>query len=118
MTTQTTSPVFWENEPNGEFPPFMTRDMKEQLVAEQQEFQVHSLRKTTTEYGPTWMLEVEVDGERWTLPLSSTPMRDAQMNRLADHLRHHGPVACGLRTAETKNGRAWVLTPPGSAPDA
>jgi hypothetical protein len=61
------------------------------------------------------MLEIDLDGERRTLPLSKAAFRDPQLERMRDHLVRTGPIACGLRVFETKNGRGWNLVPPGES---
>ncbi len=115
MDNTTAGTAFWANEPASDFPDLMPPELKERIAEERLAFTVLGIRDVATAYGPTWMLEVELDGERWTLPLGHTPRRDAQIGRLADHLERHGPVACGLAIFEGRNGRGWILTPPADA---
>ena len=114
MTTEhTTLPTFWDTEPEvRDWPPFMDTDIKARIAAEGLIFDVASIRDAETTHGPTWMLEVTFEGERWTIALSHTEHRDAQLTRMQAHLDAHGPVTCGLETVTGKHGMGWVLTAP------
>src|SRR4051812_4264310 len=78
--------TFWEAEAANALPPLMDADLKEQVAEEGRVFTVHDIREAETTYGLAWMIELDLDGERWTLPLSKTPFRDGQLQRMRDHL--------------------------------
>ena len=108
-----TPPTFWEAEPDhNDWPPFMDAELKARIADEGLAFAVEDIRNAETSYGPTWMLEVTFEDARWTLALSHTPHRDAQLTRMQTHLETHGPVTCGLEAVSGKHGRGWVLTAP------
>lgn len=112
-THDITVTTFWDAEPDhNDWPPFMDTELKARIAAEGLTFDVASIRDAETTYGPTWMLEVTFEGERWTLALSHTQHRDAQLTRMQQHLNAHGPVTCGLEMVTGKHGRGWVLTAP------
>lgn len=109
-----TPPTFWEAEPEHDRPPYMDPETKARIADEGLTFVVEDIRTAKTTYGPTWMLEVDFEGERWTLAMSHTPYRDAQLTRMQTHLAAHGPVPCGLESFEGTHGRGWMLTAPAS----
>ena len=109
---------FWRAEAAHTLPPLMDAELKRQIADDGLTFTVHSIREAKTTFGPTWMLEIELGGERWTLPLSKTAHRDGQLRRMQDHLAGGGPIACALAVFEGKNGRGWNLVRPKDATTA
>lgn len=112
-TDEMTTRSFWDAEPDAtDWPPFMDGALKERIAREGPIFRVESIRDAETEYGPTWMLDVVFEDTRWTIALSHTQRRDAQLRRMQEHLTAHDPVACGLEAITGKHERGWVLTAP------
>jgi hypothetical protein len=113
MNSKVVNHGFWENEPDGgDLPPLADAALKQRIADEGLTFLVRGVREAETAYGPAWMLDIELDGEQWTLPFSKTAHRDAQFARLREHVEGDGPVACGLAAIEGDRGRGWVVTPP------
>lgn len=108
------TPSFWNEEPlAAEFSPLLPHDLKERIATEGLSFTVHGIRDVAkTQYGAAWMLDIELEGERWTLALGRTSQRDAQLKRMTAYIDTQGPVACGLRTIDGAKGYGWLLVPP------
>jgi hypothetical protein len=113
MNNQMVNRGFWDNEPDGgDLPPFVDAELKQRIADEGLTFRVVGVREAETAHGSTWMLDIELEGERWTLPFGKTPYRDAQFPRLGECIDRDGPVACGLAAIQGTRGTGWVLTKP------
>src|SRR5262245_12301490 len=93
VVTKNANLGFGTSEPEGgDLPPFVDAELKQRIADEGQSFLVVGVREAETAYGTAWMLDVELDGERRTLPLARTAHRDAQFPRLRECIDRDGPV--------------------------
>lgn len=112
-STQVTTPTFWDAEP--EQAPLVDAAGRARISDEGLTFTVTGIRDVTTKHGPTWMLDIELEGERAVLPLSHITSRDAQLARMQPHLADGDGVTCGLARVNGPNGSGWILTRPQDA---
>lgn len=103
---------FWNRHPSG-LDPVLTADQKDWLAADQSVFTVTGVRlQNSGNYGPTWWVTVEINGQRFGAPFQNNDVREAFYADLQTHVNEYGPIPVSLRAYDTTMGRGYDLCAP------
>lgn len=111
-TAQT--PSFWQRHPEYSLPEMLTTAEKTDLVETGTVFHILSVRRIEhRQYGPTWVLTVDLVGFARSMFLSCNEVRDAMLEDVAEYLESATEVPATLVSFVTGNGyEAWGIAPP------
>lgn len=107
--------TFWEKHQNREFPPFLTKEERDEMVASGRPFRVLGVRTMKSTTGAQqWVIDTDASLEHEVASMSfdASDSRDEFFHDARAYLRENGSLTAILTKLPTKSGREFYVLQP------
>lgn len=98
----------WEGYP----PPFLSAEDKREIAEKRTPITITRCEKVDSQYGPRWVLTIDVNGLSYRMSLAANEARDEFLSRVQTVLETGQHVPCRLRLVTGKGRQPFYIFEP------